>query len=411
MVALCSHVFFTLVHAPRPTPGSSLARAIHEDTRGREAVRPAYQALSRQPARVAVCASRAAGHTPHESHTRRTPNLGTGRHSLEATTVITDIGIDFRAFVPPQVPSPAPIRRTDRIFGRVLVPTSQWYRVERDERDRGRARHLRGCGAPHTRTGERVHQARGGRKRRLRTHRHGASRFPNRGLSASYGERGAPAPPIPQLVSSTCKFLSGTEHVSCVCTRCALRVPRQSAGAAARARGIRAPRRSGEDAMWLHIPTGCQVPPTQVGSRLQKGDHRQPLEVALRTIHWSDEHARLSVVRFSSDNATNVTTQPGWHAFCAEVYVQNQWRVFGFNGVDIASAIVQTTVCLSSLGFAARSKRMARQGSGESCPAYVRFLYAYTFVTGYAGLVGIIRSFHAILRLIEALPTYRCRPL
>ena len=99
----------------------------------------------------------------------------------------------------------------------------------------------------------------------------------------------------------------------------------------------------------------------------------------------------------SSDNATNVTQQPGWHAFCAEVYVQNHWHVYGFNGIDIAAAIVQTTVCLSSLVFAARSKRMAKQGAPASLvlPAYVRFLYAYTFVTGYAGLVGIIREFYS----------------
>ena len=93
-------------------------------------------------------------------------------------------------------------------------------------------------------------------------------------------------------------------------------------------------------------------------------------------------------------NATNATQPPEWHGFCANVYVENRWRVFGFNGVDIASTIIQVAVCLSSLAYAARSKQLAKQGAPASLvlPAYVRFLYAYTFVTGYAGVVGVIRE-------------------
>ena len=93
-------------------------------------------------------------------------------------------------------------------------------------------------------------------------------------------------------------------------------------------------------------------------------------------------------------NATAAEDIPSWHGYCASQTMHNQWKLLGFNGLDLSSAAMQMTVCLSVLLYVARSRRMARQGLPARLvlPAYVKFLYTYIVVTAIASGVALVQS-------------------
>jgi hypothetical protein len=94
-------------------------------------------------------------------------------------------------------------------------------------------------------------------------------------------------------------------------------------------------------------------------------------------------------------NATAVS-MPKWHGFCARTVHHNEFKIFGFNGVDLVSSMLQMLVTLATLLYLFRNKMQARRdptyGARLVLPVYERFLYAYMAATALAMCVHMIQS-------------------
>eukprot|EP01048_Picozoa_sp_COSAG05_P019698 COSAG05_NODE_3157_length_2280_cov_1.279688_1_plen_245_part_00 len=92
-------------------------------------------------------------------------------------------------------------------------------------------------------------------------------------------------------------------------------------------------------------------------------------------------------------NATS-QTQADWHGYCAAETIHNQWKAFGFNGLDLLMSAMSTTVSLSTLLFIASSKQAAHQGRPARLvlPMYEKFLLVYVLVTAFASAVALVQS-------------------